>query len=156
MRFLPFILLIGALLAGGAFAQDSRNDKEKVSFRVVDVFVESKTQPLAAYQVQVAFLGLKTKISGIAGGDHPAFKNPPLYDPKAMQKERVIIAAYNTGPAEELPKGKVRVATIHLQITGSKAPDFSFKLITAGTVEGRKIPAKVSVEWRKKRREDRQ
>ena len=156
MRLLPFILLIGALLCDGAFAQDSGNDKEKVFFRSVDVFVESKTQPLAAYQVQVAFLGLRTKISGIEGGDHPAFKNPPLYDPKAMQKEQVIIAAYNTGPAEELPKGKVRVATIHLQITGSKAPDFSFKLITAGTMEGQKIPAKVAVKWRKKSREDRQ
>ena len=156
MRFLPFTLLIGVLLAGGAFAQDSGNNKEKVSFRAVDIFVKSKGQPLAAYQVQVAFLGLKTKISGIEGGSHPAFKKPPLYDPKAMQKEQVIIAAYNTGPAEELPKGKVRVATIHLQITGSKAPDFSFKLITAGTVEGRKIPAKVAVEWRKKSREDRQ
>ena len=154
MRLLPFILLIGVLLAGGAFAQDSGNNREKVSFRAVDVFVKSKGQPLAAYQVQVAFLGLKTKISGIEGGDHPAFKNPPLYDPKAMQKEQVIIAAYNTGTREELPKGKVRVATIHLYISGSKPPELTFKLVAAGTVDGEKITPTVAVEWRKQGDED--
>ena len=156
MRFLSIILLAGVLLGGSAVAQEPGNPGEEISFRAVDVFVDSKDQHLAAYQVVVAFFGPDTKISGIEGGDHPAFRKPPLYDPKAMQKEQVIIAAYNTSPAEELPKGKVRVATIHLQITGSKAPDFSFKLITAGTVEGRKIPAKVAVEWRKKSRENRQ
>ena len=94
MRLLPSILIIGALLAGGAFAQDSGNNKEKVSFRAVDIFVKSKGQPLAAYQVQVAFLGLKTKISGIEGGSHPAFKNPPLYDPKAMLFFSLLILIY--------------------------------------------------------------
>ena len=156
MRLLPFILLIGVLLAGGAFAQDSGNNKEKVSFRAVDIFVKSKGQPLAAYQVQVAFLGLKTKISGIEGGSHPAFKKPPLYDPKAMQKEQVIIAAYNTAPAEELPKGKVRVATIHLHITGSKTPELTFKLVAAGTVDGEKITPTVVLEWKKQGNEDQQ
>ena len=156
MRFLSIIFFGGVLLGGSAFAQDPENPGEKISFRAVDVFVDSKDQHLAAYQVVVAFFGPDTKISGIEGGDPPAFRKPPLYDPKAIQKERVIIAAYNTGIEEELPKGKVRVATIHLHITGSKTPELTFKLVAAGTVDGVKITPTVAVEWRKQGDEDRE
>ena len=156
MRFLSNILLAGVLLGGSAFAQDPEKPGEKISFRAVDVFVDSKDQPLAAYQVQVAFFGPDTKISGIEGGGHSAFRKPPLYDPKAIQNERVIIAAYNTGIEEELPKGKVRVATIHLHIIGSKTPELTFKLVAAGTVDGEKITPTVVLEWKKQGNEDQQ
>ena len=156
MRFLSIILLAGVLLGGSALAQDPENPGEKISFRAVDVFVDSKDQHLAAYQVVVAFFGPDTKISGIEGGNHPAFRKPPLYDPKAIQKERVIIAAYNTGAQKDLPKGKVRVATIHLHISGSKPPELTFKLVAAGTVDGEKITPTVAVEWREQGDEDRE
>jgi len=57
------------------------------------------------------------EIVGIEGGEHPAFREPPMYDPKAMQHERVIIAAFNTAPSDELPRENAS-ATIHLEAKG--------------------------------------
>ena len=55
---------------------------------------------LAAYQIEFSVTNILTKIVGIEGGQHPAFREPPFYDPKAMQQERVIIAAFSTDNAE--------------------------------------------------------
>jgi hypothetical protein len=86
---------------------------------------------------------------GIEGGEHPAFKEPPYYDPKAMQKERVILAAFNTAKDSDLPKGKTRVATIHLQIYGPETPKFFLKLQTAANSQGKRISAEAAFEERK-------
>ena len=83
------------------------------------------------------------------GGEHPAFKDAPFYDPKAIQHERVIIAAFNTTSGDKLPKGKTRVATIHLQIAGERNPDYFVKLETAATLEGRKMVVEIRHEERK-------
>lgn len=116
-----------------------------VHFRAVDVFVDSGSKPLAAYQLEfTATAG--AKIVGIEGGEHAAFKEAPFYDPKAIQHERVIIGAFSTAKADKLPAGKTRVATIHLQITGDEAPRYEVKLTAAATVGGKKIPAQASAE----------
>ena len=72
-----------------------------------------------------------------------------FYDPKAIQHERVIIAAFNTDSGDKLPKGKTRVATIHLQITGERKPDYFVKLETAATLEGRRIAVETTYAERK-------
>ena len=86
---------------------------------------------------------------GLEGGEHPAFKDAPFYDPKAIQHERVIIAAFNTTSGDKLPKGKTRVATIHLQITKERNPEYTVNLEIAATLEGRKIVAETMYEERK-------
>jgi hypothetical protein len=148
MKKLMTIVLISAVQAGGLFAQQTTADKA-VHFRTVDVYVDSKTKPLAAYQLELSIKRGDAKIVGVEGGEHPAFKEAPFYDPKAIQQERVIIAAFNTGSADTLPKGKTRVATIHVQITGDLRPEYAIKLAATATVDGKKIPSEATFEERK-------
>jgi len=118
-------------------------------FRAVDVFVDSGAKPLAAYQLQLTAEKADVKIVGIEGGEHPAFQTPPFYDPKAIQQERVVLASFNTAPADKLPKGKTRVATVHFQIPSSEPAQFAVKVQVAATVDGKKISVQASVEERK-------
>lgn len=112
-------------------------------FEYVDVFVDAGAQSLAAWQVDVRAEKGEVKIVGIEGGEHPAFANPPYYDPVAMQHDRVIIAAFNTG--KDLPTGKTRVARVHVMIVGDEAPDFTAIVQTAANAEGKEFPAAVQL-----------
>jgi hypothetical protein len=130
-------------------AQEAKPASPTVAFRAVDIFVDSKDKPLAAYQLEFAVTNGVAKIVGIEGGRHPAFAEPPFYDPKAMQQERVIIAAFSTEPAEKLPTGKTRVTTIHVQTSGTTAPQFELKLQAAADASGNRISIEPSFEERK-------
>ena len=141
------LLLLAALL-GTLLAQAAVTD-QTVRFQAVDVFIHSKEIPLAAYQLEFSVRNGDAKVVGVEGGEHPAFEDAPFFDPKAIQHERVIIAAFNTTSADKLPKGKTRVATIHLQITGERNPDYAMKLETAATLEGKKIVVEMTYEERK-------
>ena len=115
----------------------------------MDIYVDSGSTPLAAYQLEFAATNGVAKIVGIEGGEPAAFRQPPFYDPKAIQHERVIIASFSTAPANELPSGKTRVATIHYQTTETQPPRFELKLQTAGDARGHRISAQPSFEERK-------
>lgn len=140
-----FIALL--LLPNLLCAQES---KTKIRFEAVDIFVNSGAKPLAAYQLEFRVEKGDAKIVGVEGGSHVAFREPPFYDPKAIQQERVILAAFNTSNGNKLPKHKTRVATIHLQISGSKEPKFSVKLKTAANADGKKISAEATFETKEK------
>src|SRR5205809_7472661 len=126
-------LLVGMMLifwlAAPLFAQQSESADEegRSRFCAVDIFIDSKSAPLAAWQIEFATTNGVAKIVGIEGGETQPFRNPPFYDPKAMQQDRVIIAGFSTEPARKLPVGKIRVATIHLQVIGSVKPEFELK-----------------------------
>ncbi len=111
--------------------------KPAIRFTYVDVLIDTKDQPLAAYQFELAAEKGDVKIVGIEGGEHAAFKAPPYYDPAAMSRDHVIIAAFNTG--KDLPKGKTRVARVHVQITGEIKPEYVLKLEVAASSEGQPI-----------------
>ena len=128
-----FCMLPAALLA----QQGAEN--ATVHFRAVDIYVDSGSKPLAAYQMEFSVTNVLTKIVGIEGGQPPAFREPPFYDPKAMQQERVIIAAFSTDKAESLPQGKTRVATIHIETIGIEEPKFALKLEAVADADGNKI-----------------
>jgi hypothetical protein len=115
----------------------------------VDIYVDSKNAPLAAYQLEFSATNGVTKIVGIEGGDSAAFHEPPFYDAKAIQHERVIIAAFSTSSADKLPAGKTRIATIHLQIVGDATPQFELKLQVAANPDGGRISADATFEERK-------
>lgn len=146
MRILLAILL--ALTYGRISAQPTGD--AAVQFRAVDVYVDSKEQPLAAYQLEFAVTNAASaaKIVGIEGSESSAFSEPPFYDPQAMQHERVIIAAFSTNAVSDLPKGRTRVATIHLQTSRAVELEFELKLEVAADTNGTKIPAEASVEER--------
>ena len=144
---LLFALLL--LLRYPAHPQDLTNNKSTVRFRTVDISLDSKVKPLAAYQIEFSATAGEVKIVGIEGGEHAAFTQPPFHDPKAMQHDHAIIAAFSTDAADKLPKGKTRVATIHVQIKGAVEPKFEIKLQAAADAGGNKIAAEASVEERK-------
>ncbi len=139
MKWLATILFFG--LAAGLGAQQPATEEGRSRFRAVDIYLDAKGTPLAAYQLEFTITNVVAKIVGIEGGDNPAFRNPPFYDPKAMQHERVILAAFSTQAAEKLPSGKTRVATVHLQIIGNAEPKFELKLQAAADPEGKQITA---------------
>jgi hypothetical protein len=140
------ILLFG--LAAGLPAQQPALEEGRSRFCAVDIYVDSGSTPLAAYQISFAATNGVARIVGIEGGEHPVFRQPPVYDTKALQHERVIIASFSTTPAAELPLGKTHVATIHYQATETQPPRFELKLQTVGDAQGIRIPAKASFEER--------
>lgn len=113
-------------------------------FEAIDVFVDSGNHRLAAWQLDIRSTANDVQIVGIEGGEHSAFAEPPYYDQRAMNNNRVIIAAFNTG--DNLPSGRSRVARIHVQIRGSGARTWLAELTTAATADGTKIPAEISIE----------
>jgi hypothetical protein len=114
-----------------------------VHFRTVDILIDPHNKPLAAYQLEFTGESENVKLVGIEGGEHPAFKDPPYYDPKAMMQNRVILAALNAG--DDLPATRTRIARLHLEITGEH-DSFRTRLIVAATSDGSHIAADVSTE----------
>ncbi|HUT32359.1 MAG TPA: hypothetical protein VNE39_02675 [Planctomycetota bacterium] len=142
LRIFLSLSLFGTLLAAQVAGEDE-GANEAVRFAAVEVFIDSGEQALAAWQFELAAERGDVKIVGIEGGEHPAFKSPPYYDPAAMQHDRVVVAAFNTGT--ELPKGRTRIARIHVQIAGDVQPEYAIRLETAGGPDGRRIQATVSL-----------
>ena len=85
-------------------------------------------------------------LSGLEGGEHPAYARPPYYDPKALIDETVIVAGLST--ADDLPRGRTRVARLHVQVTGAGDPRYEAKLHAAAGPDGAALDAKVTVEAR--------
>lgn len=117
--------------------------EQTVQFEAIDVFVDSGAHPLAAYQFELASQTEGVEIVGIEGGSHSAFSNPPYYDPRAMNNNRVILAAYNTG--KDLPSGRSRVARVHVQVRGSGNRAYRTALTASATLNGEQIPAELSI-----------
>src|SRR5258705_6439502 len=139
-----------ALLAAAAFltvalGQAGAPPKTPAArFAAFDVFVDPAGKPLAAYQVDLKAVGVvggggQVAIVGIEGGETATYSQAPYYDPKAMQHERVILAAFSTAPVKELPSGRTRVARVHVRITGEIDPVWDCRLIAAGAPDGTRI-----------------
>ena len=112
-------------------------------FEAIDVFVDSGNHRLAAWQLEVKSTAKDVQIVGIEGGEHPAFQEPPYYDKRAMNNNRVILAAFST--ADNLPSGRSRVARIHVQVRGPGAREWVSELTTSATADGKWIPAEISI-----------
>jgi hypothetical protein len=136
-------------LAAQLFAQPSVDEEGRIGFRAIDIYLDSRGAPLAAYQIEFTDTNGVAKIVGLEGGESAAFLHPPFYDPRAMQQDRVIIAAFATNAVAELPVAKTRVATIHLQTRGTASPGFELKLESAADATGQKLQATASFEERK-------
>jgi len=111
------------------------------NFQTVDVYVDPHGKPLAAYQIEL-HTGA-AEIVGVEGGQSPAFKAAPYYDPAALSHHRVIIAAFSL--AKDLPSGKSRVARLHVYNASGQAVDYSATLTVAGTTDGSAIGASASI-----------
>ncbi len=145
LTFLALLFSAAARLC----AQQPASEEGRSRFCAVDIFIDSKSAPLAAYQLEFSATNGVAKIVGIEGGDSAAFHEPPFYDAKAIQHERVIIAAFSTASTSKLSSGKTRIATIHLQIVGDTSPQYQLTLQVAANPDGNKISADASFEERK-------
>lgn len=148
-RALGCLAVLWCCLAGTIAAQNAQeataNHFQPVRFVPVDVWIDTKDAPLAAYQIEIAARSGNVQIVGIEGGSHRKYSEPPYYDPMAMQHDRVIIADFSTAPGSDLPSGRTRLVTIHLQITGEDQPIFDTKLHVAADVDGHAINADMEV-----------
>ena len=138
-------LLVTALLTSAAYAQRDDDAPAAVRFEYIDVYIDSGEAPLAAYQFELTDAAGSIKIVGIEGGEHQAFATPPYYDPKAMKGDRAIIAALST--ADDLPTGRTRVATVHVQVEVEVIPEISINLTVAGDVQGNELDAEISFAY---------
>ena len=148
MKNITAIILTSIILIVPVPAQQSEQNNSaiepKVRFAPLHIYLDSGNQPLAAFQFELKATAGQIKIVGVESGQHPAFKEAPYYDPAALANDRIIIAAFNTG--RDLPKGRTRIATIHLQIIGDVEPDYELNLTVAADADGKEIPVKISFE----------
>jgi hypothetical protein len=157
MKEITVIILISVVALVPVLAQTSERDypteQPRVRFAPLHVYLDSGSNSLAAFQFELKVTAGQhrkasltgVKIVGVEGGSHEAFsKTPPYYDPAALANDRIVIAAFST--QRDLPKGKTRIATLHLQILGDAEPEYELKLTVAADADGEKIPAKISFE----------
>ena len=142
------IILISILLIVPVLAQQSEQyetaTRQKVRFAPLHIYLDSGNQALAAYQFELKTTAGQIEIVGVENGEHPAFDEPPYYDPAARAQDRIIIAAFSTD--RDLPKGRTRITTIQLQIVGDAEPEYELELTVAGDANGNEIPAKITYE----------
>ena len=112
------------------------------SFMAFDVMVNSSA-PLAAYQVDIQAPD-GVKIVGVEGGESVAFNAAPVYDPEAMEHERVILAAFSLNQPASLPSGTTRVARIHA--FGHQTSQLPKIILTASAdAAGKKLTATATI-----------
>lgn len=146
------LIVFGVLALGQGQATREKGGQSSVRFAAYDVFVDSGESPLGAWQVDVRAPGERNagsvRIVGIEGGESEAYAKPPKYDPRAIQRDRVIIGAFSTLDAALLPTGRKRVARIHVRLEGPEGfvPEFEVTLETAATPLGAIIDGEVSIE----------
>ena len=116
-------------------------------FAAVHVFIDAGDETLAAYQLEIDGGETGLVVVGVEGGAHAEFAVPPYYDLAAIQQERVIIGAFSIASETDLPRGRVRVATIHWEIDAGVMPELVTTLQAVATVHGREIFATVELEW---------
>jgi hypothetical protein len=129
-----FILLFAAASASA-----------QTRFVAMDLIIDPKGEPLAAYQIEIT-APAGVKIVGVEGGQHPEFRKAPYYDPKAIQSDRLIVAAFSTANATKLPSTATRVLTVHLECT--RDPKLETTLKIAADPRGQKIPAQAQLSER--------
>lgn len=146
-KYMLISIAITSLMIALSYQQVGRAERianTNVRFVPLHISLDSGDKALAAYQFELKAAVGQIKIVGVEGGEHPAFKEPPYYDPAALANDQIIIAAFNTG--SDLPTGSTRIATIHLQIIGDVEPEYELELTVAADAEGKQIPAKINLE----------
>jgi hypothetical protein len=144
ISLLVTLSIVAPLLASRPERTAPKPAEGRVRFVPVNVYLDSGDKPLAAYQFEFKARTGQIKIVGVEGGEHLAFREAPYYDPAALMNNRIIIAAFNTG--SDLPHGRTRIATIHLQILGDTEPQYELKLVTAADRDGRRIDANLNLQ----------
>ena len=134
--------LVLLALAASMAPQDPPQTESGIRFESWDVFLDTGAEALGAYQFEWKVLSGTVRIVGVEGGEHAAFTAAPYYDEAALQRNRIVVGAFSTAP--ELPRGRTRVARVHLQISGGTEPVFDVQLEVCATADGSEIDARVT------------
>lgn len=114
-------------------------------FTAVDVFIDPRGQPLAAYQLEFTAETGRISLVGVEAGESgPYAKRPPYYDAAALAGHRIILGDYTLDSAA--PKTKTRVARLMLEVRGDPVPQYVTKLMTAADANGKPIAAEISLK----------
>lgn len=142
-RGLPAWLALAAAFT--MFASADPDDTSAPRFVPVEVYLESP-EPVAAWQFEFADRAGAMKVVGIERGGHDAFPRAPYYDRDALARgaaPRIVVADYSLVIESALPRGRFRLATVHLMLEGE--PDFELQLVTATTPDGAPIAASIAL-----------
>jgi len=123
-RFVSLLVAVGAF--GAALSGWPQAADPDIRFVALDIFVQT-AEPLAAWQFELRESSGMMRVVGVENGDSAAFGDAPYYDLEAVNAgaaDRIIVADYSLGSAGELPTGRSRIATIHVQLEGTAAPDY--------------------------------
>jgi hypothetical protein len=82
--------------------------EQQTRFVAIEVYAQTDGKPLAAWQIEIQS---DAKIVAVEGP-----KEPPYYDPAALQGGRIILAQFTTDP--QPPAGRVFVARVHMMESG--------------------------------------
>ena len=136
-------VLLGASLIGAAVTALPQSVETDTRFTTLDVYVES-SEPLAAWQFELREASGRMRVVGVENGDTAAFGEAPYYDLAAVSQgtaDRIVVADYSIRQEVELPTGRNRLATIHMQIEGTAEPVYVLNLMAAGGANGEPIQA---------------
>ncbi len=151
MKRWPALLLLGAALictASGEIVAKQGNNSDTVRFVAIDIYLDS-AEPVAAWQFEMDERNGLMTVVGVENGSSQAFSEAPYFDRNAVQlgkADRIIVADYSLEPENALPAGHIRLATIHVRLSGDISPDFRLTLIAAASIDGRPINASISME----------
>ncbi|MEM7430756.1 MAG: hypothetical protein AAF351_02335 [Pseudomonadota bacterium] len=134
------------LTALAAFASEVHAEDAAPRFVAVDVVLISDA-PVAAWQFEFGGSSDAVRIVGVEQGESKAFGDAPYYDREAIRlgtADRIVVADYSTADSSYLPRGAVRIATLHLMITGHSNEAIDITLVTAVDADGERIEASIS------------
>src|SRR5688572_4302910 len=117
----------------------SLNASRAAEFAVYDIYLEPHGEPLAAYQLKIWDKNAAIKIISVEGGEHRAFQKAPFFDPKAIQRDIIKLAAFDARKSGDLPTHRTRVASLHVEIGPGLNPNLSIMIEAAARPGGTKI-----------------
>ncbi len=137
-----FLFFTSTALAG---VSEEDNCQDTINFRTVDISVDSKTNSLAAYQIDIRYDKDKIKVVGLEGGSD-GFNDPPFYDRAGLEGGRIIIAAFVDDDIHA-KNGKTRVARLHLQTKGCRPYELKTEPMAAARPGGKEIPVDIEISF---------
>ena len=134
------LIILSLLCVAAAPANLPTNSR----FTYVDITIDPKGQPLAAWQFEFTAEVGQISLVGVEAGDNPAYaKRPPYYDPAALAGNRIIVGDYSLDPA--VPTTRTRIARLMLEIRGDVKPQYVTKLMAAANADGKTIPVELTL-----------
>ena len=142
-KALMSLVILALALCPPLLAGETNLAPSGVHFLGMDLWVDSGDEALAAYQVEITYEPGSVRIVGLEGGQGSAYQNAPYYDQNGFESGRIIVAAFTTGT--DVPRGRTRVARIHVAVEGNVPPELTCRLMAAAKPGGLRISPKVEL-----------